>query len=880
MSGARSVPQVFISYSRDDAAWLDEFKRMLKVYVRRREFSVWDDTLIAPSAEWKTDIEKAIGESQVALLLVSPGFLASDFITEVELPALLKRVTAKELTLLWVPLSSCAYRGTEIDRYQAVHDPGQPLDRLSLAERNFALTEICERVKAAVFQLRQSIIPHDDLEPPTPNDLPEVSSRHYRGPSNAAPKNLRSAAAADLEYQMLFGALAVQMDLIASEQLTEALISWSTRRTLSIAEQMMERRWLELDDRRAIDRLIKNKLQKHHGDLPSTLAAVADSTLREAMRASGVPDIRDSLDALPEEELQDKASPAGSTPRYEWVRLHREGPLGQIWLARDLDLERDAALKTVAPDRATDPRAIRRFQREAQIAAKLEHPNIVPVYELAQRSPNGQPFYAMRFLRGKTLSNVIAEYHQNCRDGRGDVRERRRMLGMFVSVCNAVAYAHSRHILHRDLKPDNVALGDFGEVYLLDWGLAKEFEPASTSAAENRVPPPPVAFTAGVRGPGSPAYMSPEQAANRTDLMDTRTDVYGLGAILFEMLVGKPPHGEAGQSVDEVLRRIIEEEPPSPRVIEASVPPPLDQICAKAIARHSVDRFATAQEIGAAIQLWLDEEPLSAYRANVKWFEKLLGESPDERSYREGLAKSLVVLGLVLSGVDRQFDAEQVYRRSIAEYEKLLSQSPKVIRYRADLAACRLHLRSNLKAQGRDGDAEMVHRQAIEDYEALIRDEPSDKQAWLGATLTLLPLSPSQQNQLAQTGPEEAPLGGVVDASAPTVVDERAPAQVSRGSISVLHPIDEFATVSPEAHERTTEFGAPIKGPRYRILRPLSSGSLGQVHLAYDEALKREVALKSSGRGLLMMSAPASVFYGRPGSHLDWTIRGLSRFTV
>jgi serine/threonine protein kinase len=203
----------------------------------------------------------------------------------------------------------------------------------------------------------------------------------------------------------------------------------------------------------------------------------------------------------------------------------------------------------------------------------------------------------MRFLRGKTLSNVIGEYHQSRREGHVDSRERRRLLGMFLSVCNAVAYAHSRHILHRDLKPDNVILGNFGEVYLLDWGLARELELPDPGRGQTVPPPLLLQFTPGIRGPGSPAYMSPEQAANRADLIDTRTDVYGLGAILFESLTGKPPHDYEGFGLDEVLARIISEETPSARAAEDSVPPPLDQICKTAMAKANCDRYASVKEL-------------------------------------------------------------------------------------------------------------------------------------------------------------------------------------------------------------------------------------------------------------------------------------------
>ena len=180
--------------------------------------------------------------------------------------------------------------------------------------------------------------------------------------------------------------------------------------------------------------------------------------------------------------------------------------------------------------------------------------------------------------------------------------------------------------------------------------------------------------------PGTPAYMAPEQAANRSDLIDRRTDVYGLGAVLFEILTGAAPHGREGFSLDAVLGKIVEGETPSTRSIDISVPPSLDQICAQAMAKASTDRYGSVEALAAAVQLWLDEEPLAVYRTMVESFEKLVVESPGERRYVEGLAKSLVNLGLISSGMNISKDAEQNYRRAITVYEKLLLDSPGVVR--------------------------------------------------------------------------------------------------------------------------------------------------------------------------------------------------------
>jgi len=161
----------------------------------------------------------------------------------------------------------------------------------------------------------------------------------------------------------------------------------------------------------------------------------------------------------------------GAETRYGFRRIHAAGGIGRIWLARDHQLDRDVAIKELLPENAADAKTVARFLREARLTGQLEHPGIVPVYELASRER--APFYAMRFVRGRTLSDAAYSYHVNRHKGREDPLEFIALLTAFAAVCNAVAYAHSRGVVHRDLKGDNVILGNFGEVIVLDWGLAK-----------------------------------------------------------------------------------------------------------------------------------------------------------------------------------------------------------------------------------------------------------------------------------------------------------------------------------------------------------------------------------------------------------------------
>jgi tetratricopeptide (TPR) repeat protein len=310
--------------------------------------------------------------------------------------------------------------------------------------------------------------------------------------------------------------------------------------------------------------------------------------------------------------------------RYEVVRPHAKGGMGLVSVARDRELDREVALKDIQPRYARDAATSSRFVLEARVTGKLEHPGIVPVYGQGQRS-DGRPYYAMRFVSGQSLQQAVDEFHAADKPGR-DPRERslalRQLLRRFVDVCNTIGFAHAKGFLHRDIKPANVMLGAFGETLVVDWGLAKEMNAPNNKPLGSLETPEPGAvpdsnqetregFTHFGQAMGTPAFMSPEQAAGQWDITGVASDVYSLGAMLYAILTGSPPF--AGPS-KEVITKVQRGEFIPLTLVKGNVPAALDAVCRKAMALKIADRYPTAMALADDVDHWLADEPVSCYR--------------------------------------------------------------------------------------------------------------------------------------------------------------------------------------------------------------------------------------------------------------------------
>jgi eukaryotic-like serine/threonine-protein kinase len=431
-----------------------------------------------------------------------------------------------------------------------------------------------------------------------------------------------------MDQDFLTGVTAIQLGLATPEQVRQATTAWLQDQSQNIVDRLEASGVLDKTKRAMLEQMVVEAVKVHDGDVQKTLHTLGgDNLLLQSFGGSLMVNADGEVSLAPEGAEGDDSESGEVTTEHEGRYALKggssstaeigRGGLGRVLLAFDEHLGRDVALKelldgggsTMAePTRASRTTAVvSRFLREARVTGQLEHPNIVPVHEVGRRA-DGTYYYSMRVVRGRTLGDKLGEAKT--------LVNRLSLLTHYENVCNAIAYAHSRGVVHRDIKPDNVMIGEFGETVVLDWGLAKvEGQEDIRSNAIKRdlklMHDAGAGQTIDGSAVGTPAYMSPEQAEGNIDEIDERSDVWGLGAVLYELLTGRPPF--EGVMPYEILGKVISNPVKGVRTLAPDVPPELAAVAEKALSRERSERYPTAKELANEIEAYLQGQRVGAY---------------------------------------------------------------------------------------------------------------------------------------------------------------------------------------------------------------------------------------------------------------------------
>lgn len=453
------------------------------------------------------------------------------------------------------------------------------------------------------------------------------------------------------DWNLLVGLLAWQNGLVTPAELQESIEQWSEHQELTIGELMVASGAIDDKELQLLLPLVDAYVLKNASDptaslekIGSQLSGASISILNTLKKSVQNESIAKSLDLTTLGSYSDRSNAksaseatfsarhqafrTGELERFRILRPHAKGGLGEVYVASDDSLNRKVAIKEIQEQFSDSTESRERFILEAEVTGGLEHPGIVPVYALGQYD-DGRPYYAMRFIEGDSLKDAIADFHSEKTDEESSKRLRlRELLGRFVDVCQSISYAHSRGVLHRDLKPGNIMLGTYGETLVVDWGLARLTDDGQdrggSDSVHTRGPVQPASGSGAaptVMGSaiGTPAYMPPEQARGDIEEIGPASDVYSLGATLYHILTGQPPI--LSDSVLTVLERTEQGDFPPPRTIAPSTPKQLEAICLKAMGLRPEERYPSPSELASDIERFLADEPVKAFRD--PWYSRL-----------------------------------------------------------------------------------------------------------------------------------------------------------------------------------------------------------------------------------------------------------------
>src|SRR6184192_3459072 len=330
------------------------------------------------------------------------------------------------------------------------------------------------------------------------------------------------------------------------------------------------------------------------GAFPDAVAGVGDSGRVE--QSAG----EDRASASQDKTTVRAAELLGELGDYELLEEIGRGGQGVVFRARQKSLNRIVALKVIGLGQWASKAHLKRFRREAEAAASLEHPGIVPIHEVSER--DGSCYFSMKFIEGGQLDEIV----------RREPMPIRQAAELIAKVARTVHYAHEHGILHRDIKPGNILLDRKGEPHLTDFGLARLLETEST-------------VTRTLEVLGTPSYMAPEQAVGNKARVTSATDVYGLGAVLYQLLTGQPPF--AGGTTYETIKLLLDTEPRQPRLLNPKIDRDLSTICLKCLEKDPKRRYSSALALAEDLEHWLRHEPIRAHRTGIftrgrKWVRR------------------------------------------------------------------------------------------------------------------------------------------------------------------------------------------------------------------------------------------------------------------
>ena len=462
------------------------------------------------------------------------------------------------------------------------------------------------------------------------------------------------------EHNLIFAGLGLQLGIIAKDKVIRAFTEWLFDKARPLGEILVHQKAITPEQRNTLESAVEAHIQQEGGeqkalaslnhvkDLESDLDHLADNDLNQTLDGAVTQRKLLGLDVLFSQSHDSESSstnkkgslsgPEGKqTDRFERQHFLDSGNLGEVFFAKDTELNRTVVTKYIRPEMSADSLKQALFHLEGEVTGSLEHPSVVPVYGLG-KDTKGRLYYAMRYVRGKKLSRVIAEYH---RKEAGLKQEALTgLLQNFQAVCLAIEYAHSKGVLHCDIKPDNIMIGDYGEVFVVDWGLvvvcSDVKDPSDMHEMETLdpgvIPPykPSELASSGLHEQqggsrravgGTPAYMAPEQftatMSEDISLVTPKADIYALGSTLYHILTGKAPHlpkEGVKESPDAFYFRITTGMIPTPREKDASIPKLLEQIVLKAMQVEPSDRYASARELAEDIKRYVSDEPVHAYQ--------------------------------------------------------------------------------------------------------------------------------------------------------------------------------------------------------------------------------------------------------------------------